>query len=130
MSLDLDAYRERVCDVLGDLGYDDPVALARATEATQNVTRHYVDDVTALVEEVERLRGLAEDGGQGEPDPEDDRVLVYRDKAGEWRWTRLAGNNRKVATSGEGYRAQGGALRAAAATNPDLPVYVTVRMET
>lgn len=29
--------------------------------------------------------------------------LLYRDKAGEWRWTLFAANNKKIASSGEGY---------------------------
>lgn len=28
---------------------------------------------------------------------------IYKDHAGEWRWTLYAANNRKVADSGEGY---------------------------
>ena len=27
---------------------------------------------------------------------------VYQDRAGEWRWTLYAANNRKIANSGEG----------------------------
>lgn len=28
---------------------------------------------------------------------------IYKDKAGEWRWTLYAVNGRKIADSGEGY---------------------------
>jgi len=35
-----------------------------------------------------------------------DRVRIYRDAAGEWRWSAFAGNNEKVADSGEGYEHQ------------------------
>ena len=28
---------------------------------------------------------------------------VYKDKAGEWRWTLIAANGRKIGDSGEGY---------------------------
>ena len=31
------------------------------------------------------------------------KFRVYRDKTGEWRWTLIAANNRKIADSGEGY---------------------------
>jgi uncharacterized protein YegP (UPF0339 family) len=31
------------------------------------------------------------------------KVIVYRDKSGEWRWRRTAANGELVATSGEGY---------------------------
>lgn len=33
-----------------------------------------------------------------------DRVLIYRDEAGEWRWHRRNGNNNNIVSdSGEGY---------------------------
>jgi uncharacterized protein YegP (UPF0339 family) len=32
-----------------------------------------------------------------------DRVEVYKDEAGEYRWKRIAPNNRIVADGGEGY---------------------------
>jgi uncharacterized protein YegP (UPF0339 family) len=32
-----------------------------------------------------------------------DKVEVYSDAAGEWRWVRVAPNGRKLADSGEGY---------------------------
>ena len=36
--------------------------------------------------------------------PREDRVEVYKDTAGEWRWRRFDGHNGQVvATSGEGY---------------------------
>lgn len=28
---------------------------------------------------------------------------LYKDAAGQWRWTLYAANNRKIANSGEGY---------------------------
>ena len=33
-----------------------------------------------------------------------DRVVVYKDQAGEWRWKAIAENGKVVADSGEGYR--------------------------
>lgn len=33
-----------------------------------------------------------------------DRVEVYQDVSGDWRWHAKAGNNKIVAESGEGYR--------------------------
>jgi uncharacterized protein YegP (UPF0339 family) len=33
-----------------------------------------------------------------------DKVEMYVDKAGEWRWTAKAGNNKGVADSSEGYK--------------------------
>lgn len=32
-----------------------------------------------------------------------DRVEVYRDSAGEWRWRSVAGNGETITGSGEGY---------------------------
>lgn len=32
-----------------------------------------------------------------------ERIEIYQDKAEEWRWRMLAGNNKKVANGGEGY---------------------------
>ncbi|MCH8980319.1 MAG: DUF1508 domain-containing protein [Armatimonadetes bacterium] len=29
---------------------------------------------------------------------------IYKDRAGEWRWTLYEANNRKIADSGEGYK--------------------------
>jgi len=49
-----------------------------------------------------------------------DRVLVYKDKAGEWRWKRVAGNNRVVSDSGEGYKRRWRAVWAAKRQNPNI----------
>jgi uncharacterized protein YegP (UPF0339 family) len=38
---------------------------------------------------------------------------VYKDRAGEYRWTLVAGNNEKVADSAEGYETRSGAKQAA-----------------
>jgi len=37
---------------------------------------------------------------------------LYKDVAGFWRWTLYAGNNRKIANSGEGYHNKSDALSA------------------
>jgi uncharacterized protein YegP (UPF0339 family) len=42
-----------------------------------------------------------------------DRVEVYRDDAGEWRWRKVAANGEIIATSGEGYTRKWSARRAA-----------------
>lgn len=34
------------------------------------------------------------------------RFIVFRGKDGDWRWRLLAGNNRVIADSGEGYSAK------------------------
>lgn len=51
------------------------------------------------------------------------RAVVYRDAKGEWRWRVIAGNNRKVGDSGEGYKQRAYAVDAAANANPLLSVY-------
>lgn len=33
-----------------------------------------------------------------------DKLQLYQDKAGEWRWTRRAPNNEEVGASTEGYK--------------------------
>lgn len=48
---------------------------------------------------------------------ERDRVHVYLDAVGEWRWKRTAGNHRIIADSGEGYRHRADCLDAMTAVN-------------
>lgn len=50
------------------------------------------------------------------------RVEVYRDSAGEWRWTAKAGNGETVADSGEGYKHRTYAREAATSLFPDATV--------
>lgn len=57
-------------------------------------------------------------------DGKTDRVHIYKDEAGEWRWRRRAGNNQIVATSGEGYIAYGDCINAAERNNPGLAITV------
>lgn len=40
-------------------------------------------------------------------------IEVFKDKAGEWRWRKKAGNNEIVASSGEGYKGHQDAWQAA-----------------
>lgn len=42
-----------------------------------------------------------------------DRTIVYQDKAGEWRWKRVAANGEIIADSAEGYTRMADAERAA-----------------
>lgn len=42
-----------------------------------------------------------------------DRTEVYQDRAGEWRWRRIAPNGETIADSGEGYTTEHDAERAA-----------------
>lgn len=42
-----------------------------------------------------------------------EKVTVYQDAAGEWRWRAQDGNNELVADSGEGYKDRAYAIEAA-----------------
>lgn len=46
-----------------------------------------------------------------------DLVTVYKDRAGEWRWRRVAPNGRIIADSGEGYKNRGHATAMAKRVN-------------
>lgn len=48
-----------------------------------------------------------------------DRVEIHRDRAGEFRWRRVAGNN-EVISAGEGYDTLSGAIEGAHRANPDV----------
>lgn len=47
------------------------------------------------------------------------RTMIYRDDSGEWRWRRIAPNNRVVADSGEGYKNKGDCYDIARQQFPD-----------
>jgi uncharacterized protein YegP (UPF0339 family) len=47
-----------------------------------------------------------------------DRVKVFRDEKGEWRWQRSAANGKVVSVSGEGYRDKEYAIDMAEQLNP------------
>jgi uncharacterized protein YegP (UPF0339 family) len=51
-----------------------------------------------------------------------EKVTVYQDDAGEWRWRRQAGNNEIISTSGEGYVDRDHAQVMAARLNPDAEI--------
>ena len=52
------------------------------------------------------------------------RVTVYRDKAGEWRWSAADTNGEKVADSAEGYDDMTYTIKAAEHLFPDAEVFV------
>lgn len=47
-----------------------------------------------------------------------DRVKVFRDGTGEWRWQRKAANGEIVSVSGEGYQNKEHAINMAEQLNP------------
>lgn len=49
---------------------------------------------------------------------DNDRLDIYEDSAGEWRWRLKAANNETIADSAEGYETRGGAERAASRVFP------------
>lgn len=50
-----------------------------------------------------------------------EKIIVYRDQNGEWRWNTVAANNKIVSESSEGYRNRNYTLRMAREMNPGLP---------
>lgn len=53
-----------------------------------------------------------------------DKVYVFEDIAGEWRWTRKSSNGRIVADSSEGYKNQSDCLDMALRINKAAEVFV------
>lgn len=49
-----------------------------------------------------------------------DKVIVWEDAAGEWRWTRRARNGKIVAVSGEGYKKRSYAVLMAFSVNEQV----------
>lgn len=62
------------------------------------------------------------------------KMYVYLDADGQWRWTLIARNNRKIASSGESFDSKSNALRAANRLRrmfhyhltPGLKIYKTI----
>jgi uncharacterized protein YegP (UPF0339 family) len=54
----------------------------------------------------------------------EDVVVVHRDHAGQWQWTRVARNHEKVSWSGQHFASKRNAKRAAQRVNPDAKVQV------
>lgn len=46
---------------------------------------------------------------------------VYKDKAGEWRWSLVAPNGRMIADSGEGYTSKQGCLNGIDSVKQNAP---------
>ncbi len=51
-----------------------------------------------------------------------DYVKIFRDEAGEWRWSRHAANHERIAISGEGYLNRHHAQTMAETLNPDITI--------
>ncbi len=73
----------------------------------------------------DRTNGLARLRKERERlDTRPDDLEIYRDKAGEYRWRRVAPTGETIADGSEGYRTFWGAKRAARRVNgKQLPVY-------
>jgi uncharacterized protein YegP (UPF0339 family) len=52
-----------------------------------------------------------------------DKVQVYQDDSGEWRWRRTASNGEVIADSGEGYVHREHAVKMARQVNGSEPLY-------
>lgn len=54
------------------------------------------------------------------------RVVIYKDKAHEWRWHIFANNGRMIANAGEGYKGKAGAIKGLRALANITTAHVTV----
>lgn len=62
-----------------------------------------------------------------ETNPRDnDTLTVWRDRSGEYRWTRKAANGRSIAVSGEGYTNWQDAFEICKSLWPDTPILVDI----
>jgi uncharacterized protein YegP (UPF0339 family) len=55
-----------------------------------------------------------------------ERIELYEDRSGEWRWRWVAANHEPIADSGEGYTTHENARDAAERVrknNPEVPIY-------
>ncbi len=59
-----------------------------------------------------------------ERDASKDRVTIFQDINGEWRWTRRAPNHEVISTSAEGYKKQRHAMKMAKSLNPNTVIYI------
>lgn len=58
-------------------------------------------------------------------DPMTDKVEVFKDSAGEWRWRRVAQNGNIISTGGEGYVNKADCVAIAARLNPSIRLNVS-----
>jgi hypothetical protein len=56
--------------------------------------------------------------------PNHDVVTVFKDKAGQWRWHRIAANGKKVSESGEAFDTRAYAMTSASTYNPGVQLLV------
>jgi hypothetical protein len=54
--------------------------------------------------------------------PKGNRVVIYKDEAGLWRWRGVAGNNRVIGAAEQGFRFRWYAVRKARNAFPDARV--------
>jgi uncharacterized protein YegP (UPF0339 family) len=55
------------------------------------------------------------------------RLVVYTDRAGEWRWKVRAANYRTISISGEGFASLYNAVKSARDNFTDLPITIKHR---
>jgi len=93
---DVLAYYGRLCTEQGSPAHhlqriDDTLAEVRAWQATHQ-TKLPTSDMLDPAREPTQAPALI------------DRLVIYRDSEGDWRWHRVAGNGELIGGSGEGYR--------------------------
>lgn len=49
-----------------------------------------------------------------------DKLYIYRDKSGEYRWRRVASNGQNVSVPGEGFTTKYSAIRSGVRKNKDI----------
>lgn len=80
-----------------------------AKHGTDEATVH--EDLSKAKFDIEFYEGQATSLVEALADAEGSAAFhVYKDKAGEWRWSLKAANGRVVADSGEGYQERGGCI--------------------
>ncbi|HEV7889315.1 MAG TPA: DUF1508 domain-containing protein [Pyrinomonadaceae bacterium] len=94
----LKAYVRELTEMSAKLGTDESVLHEDLSKAKCDI--EYYEGQTAAVD-----AALDESMGSA-------AFHVYKDKAGEWRWSLKAANGRVIADSGEGYRERGGCIHA------------------
>jgi uncharacterized protein YegP (UPF0339 family) len=92
----LKAYVRELTEMSAKLGTDESVLHEDLSKARCDI-EYYEGQVAAIDAALDESMGSA-------------AFHVYKDKAGEWRWSLKAGNGRVIADSGEGYNDRGGCI--------------------
>lgn len=92
----LKAYVRELTEMSAKYGTDEALLHEDLSKAKCDI-EYYESQATGLCEELDESMGSA-------------AFHVYKDNAGEWRWSLKAANGRVIADSGEGYHDRGGCI--------------------